>query len=400
MIALGLVVLLGIVALAIDGGSAFVDRRRAQSAADAAALAGALARINGEAWEKITYQVAAQNGFNNDGVTNVVQVYSPPADGQNYGNIEYIQVQITAYTKTYFAQVVGISRITNFVEADSRTTTPVKQPMFNGAAIVSMAPISDCGSYKAFYIHNEATLSITGGGIFINSNNKDCALIEQGSGSIRIMDNHTISIVGGASIQKPKLLTPFPPATGAAPVTVDPLPFYMPKVTCPNVMAKISEDGESMSAGNWDDIFPPPGVKKLGQGIYCLNSDFILNSDRSLSGSNVTFKIEHGSMRWESGAHVDLEAPVSGDLAGLLIYQPVNNTSVMVLNGNGDSHVMGTIFAPGAQIRIKGNSSNYGFHSQIIGYLLDVDGIDNIIVKYLPDQNFQPLSMPAIQFTK
>ena len=47
VIAIVLVVLAGIIGLAIDGGNVFLDRRKAQNAADAAALAAALARVRG-----------------------------------------------------------------------------------------------------------------------------------------------------------------------------------------------------------------------------------------------------------------------------------------------------------------------------------------------------------------
>jgi len=121
LIVFAIIGLVGITALAIDGGNAFAERRKAQNAADTAALSGALARINNESWVQTTYAVAAQNGYNNDTTTNAVQVYSPPISGPYKGDIEYVQVIITVHTKTYFASVVGMPQITNTVEAVSRT---------------------------------------------------------------------------------------------------------------------------------------------------------------------------------------------------------------------------------------------------------------------------------------
>jgi hypothetical protein len=45
----------------MGGGNAYADRRHAQNAADSSALAGALARIKGEAWLNRVLQVAARN---------------------------------------------------------------------------------------------------------------------------------------------------------------------------------------------------------------------------------------------------------------------------------------------------------------------------------------------------
>ncbi len=400
LIVFAIIGLVGITALAIDGGNAFAERRKAQNAADTAALSGALARINSESWVQTTYAVAAQNGYNNDATTNAVQVYSPPISGPYKGDIEYVQVIITVHTKTYFASVVGMPQITNTVEAVSRTKMPVYEPMVSGAAIVSLAPASDCDNHRSFWIEGEATLSITGGDVFINSNNPTCALIENGNGSIRINDSHKIAIVGGATIQKPKLFTPYPPVTGAPPISSPP-PFFMPKVICPNKMAEITEDGHTMSPGNWDGTFPPPGVNMLQKGMYCLNDDFIVAANQQLTGDNVVIKMEHGKLRFSGNAQVNLSAPNGkGELAGLLIYQPPENTNPMNLNGNEESSFRGAILAPGAQIRINGNDSKTGFHSQIIGYTIYVNGQSNVIIAYRPDQNYLALSMPEIQFSK
>ncbi len=57
---------------------------------------------------------------------------------------------------------------------------------------------------------------------------------------------------------------------------------------------------------------------------------------------------------------------------------------------------MGTILAPSAEIRINGLSSKRGFHSQIIGYYIEVDGNDNIIIKYLDEQNYDAYKMPEV----
>ena len=42
--------------------------------------------------------------------------------------------------------------------------------------------------------------------------------------------------------------------------------------------------------------------------------------------------------------------------------------------------------------------SRYGFHSQIIGYTIELDGNSNIIVRYINEQNYDALINPEIQF--
>ena len=134
---------------------------------------------------------------------------------------------ITSRVKTYFANVLGWRQLTNKVAATARTKPPEVREILNGQAVISLAPTSDCNNKKAFWVHGEATLDITGGGVFINSANNQCAFIQQGSGSIRIRDKNQINVVGAAMIQKPQLLTPG--VTVGVASTSYPPPFFMPR---------------------------------------------------------------------------------------------------------------------------------------------------------------------------
>ncbi len=400
LIVFAIVALVAITGLAVDGGNAYADRRRAQNAADSAALSGALGRINGQAWADTVLAIAKTNGYNNDGKSNVVEIHSPPISGAYKGNIEYIQVRITSHVRTYFAPVIGMRQITNVVEAVARSKPSVLGPLFNGAAVVSLAPTSDCLFHKSFYVHAEATLAVWGGAVLINSANPTCALITQGNGSIRMNDVYPITMVGGFNIQKPQLITPYPPVTGQQSIPYPP-PLFMPKVGCGSRQATVSVDGKSISDGNWGkDDFPPDGVTHLSAGNYCLDGDFIIAGTREITGNGVVINMQHGQIKWSGAATIELTAPATGKLKGLLIYQPEDNQSPLVLNAAENSKIRGTILAPGAQIIIKGNDSNYGFHGQLIGYTFDVDGNSNVVIRFLPEDNYQALTMPEVQFVK
>lgn len=405
LVALSIVGLIGAAALAIDGGRAYIEKSRVQSAADAAALSGALARVEQQDWRGYALASALSYGYDNNGDTNVVELNTPPVSGPNKNNPEYIQVIVTSRINTFFGGIIGISQITVSSQAVSQTKPAEFGQMFDGYALVSLAPTSRCeeGKPRSFWIHGEATVSLKGGGVFVNSDNPTCAFIEQGSGSVRIIDDSPFSIVGGASIQKPQLLTPYPPQTGAIPMGYPP-PFQMPKVGCGSTIAEVSggifdEDGvltdAILSPGNWDGDFPPEGVTYLESGIYCIGGN-VLVEEGSLIGSDVVLVIEQGSLRFGGGANIHLSAPKSGTLAGLLIYMPQDNRNRLTLNGNDDSVYKGTILAPGADLHLNGLGSNEGFHSQIIGYYVEVDGQDNIQITYRDDQNFDTFKMPEI----
>ena len=167
LIVLAIVGLVGITALAVDGGMYYADRRRAQNAADSAVLAASLARLRGQNYQSVALARAQQNGYEDDGVKSSIEVNAPPVSGPYEGNSEYIQIVITSHYNTTFGSVVGIHELTNNVEAVARAKPPEYGPLMQGYAVVSLAPASDCAAQRSFWAHGESTLVISGGGIFI-----------------------------------------------------------------------------------------------------------------------------------------------------------------------------------------------------------------------------------------
>ncbi len=397
LVALAIVGLAGMAGLVIDGGNSFLDRRKAQNAADTAALSAAVARVRG-GQNMITAALnsAAENGYDNNGTTNTVEIHIPPISGPNAGKNEYIQVIIVSHVKTYLARVVGWKVLTNRVEAVARTKVPEVKQILNGYALVSLAPESDCKNNKAFWVHGGTTLDITGGGVFVNSDNEQCAFLQHADGGIQIRDGGKIMVVGSAQIQKPQLLSPGV-TVGVVPVNYPP-PFFLPNVDCEDQVAEVSEDGTSMSPGLWEEAFPPQGVSQLDSGVYCLTEGIKINSN--LEGHDVVLKVVSGDVQFNGNATIALDAPDSGEYTGLLIYLPLDNDSKVTLNGGASSEIAGTILAPASTIVINGNNSTSGFQSQIIGYRIDADGGGNIVIVYDDDRNYKALSMPEVQLSE
>ncbi len=165
-------------------------------------------------------------------------------------------------------------------------------------------------------------------------------------------------------------------------------------------MAEISEDGKTLSPGNWEEDFPPDGVTHLEKGIYCINGDVNIRGNTTIEGNNVLLYVEHGSVHFNGDATIQLGAPTSGPFKGLLMFLPMDNHNRVVLNGDSKSTIRGTILAPASLIRITGNDSSYGFHSQIIGYQIELDGNSLLIVKYIDDQNYDALNNPEVQISQ
>src|SRR5690349_3395893 len=145
LIALAAIGLFGIAGLAIDGSIKFSDRRHAQNAADSAALAAALAKVRGDTlWKSVGVYRAADNGYDNNHVTNDVYAYlctdADASCGPYTGDANYVQVVITSDVNTFFARIVGITQTHNTVQAVAMSDQESTEELYGGASIVGLAP--------------------------------------------------------------------------------------------------------------------------------------------------------------------------------------------------------------------------------------------------------------------
>jgi uncharacterized membrane protein len=108
---MAMVVLMGFLALTVDVGQFWSLRRDMQTAADAAATAGAIAlRLKQDA-TAAAQSVTALNGFSNGKNSITVTVNNPPAGGTYAGNASYVEVVVAQTRPTYFMRVLGYSTV-------------------------------------------------------------------------------------------------------------------------------------------------------------------------------------------------------------------------------------------------------------------------------------------------
>lgn len=391
LIVLAITGLLGITGLIVDGGAAYTDRRHAQNAADTAALGAALKYVRDGDWssaELAGYERAASNGYNNNQTTNTVHVHCPPEGGKYNGNPEFVQVIIETSTPTYFAKLLGINQVANKVEAVSHARPSEPSPVNKGNAMVSLKP----NGRGAFRSHGTNETIVYGGGVFVNSNN-DCAFEQVGNSVMTVPVG--INIVGGACLNGS--VSPADTIlTGASPIPEEPV-VLPPEPFCEQ--DAVQKDNY-LTPGNWVGTFPPSGVIALKSGLYCVDGTFMLNAHDTLIGKSVVIYMRSGNIHWDGGAQINLSAPTTGPFAGLLIYMPLSNDEGVIINGNSDSTFIGTILAPASDIQVNGTASTEGYHSQIIGYTIDLIGTANLVVQYNEEENFIGIQPPEIQLVK
>jgi hypothetical protein len=448
VIALAIIGLVAITALTIDGGNAYSDRRHAQNAADTAALAAAQSKVRNPGsigtWKESGRQRAEDNqyadsdyttGSSSDKVN--VEVYSCTEAASSCpapyaGDNEYIQVIITSIVDTYFAPIVGISTITNKVDAVARASEPVVEEWFDGNALVSLKP--NCPSAPPdnkdpFKLGGNANAKVKITGVWVNSNCDD-AFIQSGNSS-NLNTDTGVCVVGGSE-----------PTTGVIPPptencgTQKPENYYQglnPDPVCQTkgTFTKVGTKEFVASPGYFDNKdFPnvsPAGTLRLQKGIYCIRDGFALNSNWFITtdldnefdpndpneqdpanwhdaNEGVMFVVEKGPVTINGGSKMAVHAITSLDdnfepnWIGYLFY--VKDGSQVTLSGSSGSNYVGTIYAPYSHCIVQGSGGVLSFDTQIICYTQELTGDGNINIQYNEANNGKTITSPGIQLTK
>lgn len=390
LVVFGLIVLIGLTALAIDGGNAYASRQGAQNAADSGALAAALAHSRSGSESAAAAAAAAANGYNNDGSSNSVSVSvadTPAGECPHNEPGMDITVDITAHTRTYFAPIVGVSELTNAVSATARACNPYVAPPFEGNAIVALAP-----NGTGFSAGGTPAWDITGGGIFSNSTSSSAEECHGDAG----VSAPSATTVGGTSFT-------------CADVDVDVITTGVPQLAPADYMSLFPRppacDGTATNIGGvWYAQAGADGSRvafngdmQFTEGLYCVtNSPGPFHG--AITGAYVTFFImpENFSLKFNGGGNLTAVAPYTGEYAGVLLFSEprfvggaLQQTQDIDMRGNGNLDVVGSVIMPSANITMYGNSGSRGFNTAIIGYRVESGGNADIAVHYQAGSNYQ-----------
>jgi len=446
IIALVIVVLFGFVALAIDGSAKFSDRRHAQNASDTAALAGALALVNDETslvngvpvWKLDALNRANDNGYVNDLVKDQVWVYqcndpnrtNAPLDcGPYEGRSDYIEVVILSHVNTNFARVFGWDQFHNLVQ--TVTFVQKRGPAFPGNSLVALKP-GGSGCPGEFIVGGSGTVTLDGGGLFVNSNNTgggSCGAFTQ-SGC-----NTILNVINGGGIESVGEIATDPcngndkinstETEGADPMDFPPNIVLPPPPEC-NAAGYTLPNNDTFNnisylyPGKYDTLPPPEATEDtivMMAGNYCIydivkvtNATDLLRSgftqaDADNDDGDVFIYIKYSSKPAPlsiQGGTIDIDAPSSGDYQGYLIYvepPPIVNNNYTgsskncTINGGADDYFTGSIYAPYCDFTINGGGNPNGFHAQLIAYTVTLSGNNDLYFSYDPDDSAinQPL---------
>ena len=181
MFALLLPMLLGIVGLVIDCGLLMVAQP-AQNAADAAAMAAAMAELTqqGDPKSAATTLVTSYNGLSE---TTLSTFNNPPAVGPHAGDDRFFEVVVTYPITTLFMPARGASR-DRTVQARAVAGS---EPVSSGSGVAALDPTAACGLTVA-----GAAGLVVNGRITVNSPADPAAVV--GDGQVEATDYQVVAV--------------------------------------------------------------------------------------------------------------------------------------------------------------------------------------------------------------
>lgn len=423
LLAMASIALFGFAALAIDGGAVYAERRRLQNTADAAALAAALAKINGQDLSAAAFDRMASNGYPTSpgacdpagadcvlggGSSWQAVVSNPPRGGEYAGRASHIRVEMTSDVQTSFAQLVLNGPLTTTVEAVAETLP--RQNISPGNAIHAA---SEHGC-KALWFAGTSDTTVDGGDVFSNSDAypTDCQSGRQ-DGSARVIVGpapHSVRVVGTFGGGGSGGVSP-PPIEGVPTQDLPPVP--VPDCSSLADFGPISIGSHAtttLQPGKYQSVsFGSGATITMNAGMYCIYGlDGFKGSGGTLTGAGIMIYLQQGDFDLGGNSTVHLGAeqssgvlvdPSHSDWKGMLIYaDPYYNSQPIIITGTSDSTYLGTIFAISSECSLRGTGDGLGLNSQVICDTVKMSGTAAIDINYNAGENFD--MPPALSLTK
>jgi hypothetical protein len=407
---LSLALLVGVAAIAVDGGGLMEQRRHVQAAADAAALAAASDLLtNWSANQGIDVSgtaatsaraVAAANGFSNDGTLSIVTVNVAPQAYQGGPNVGlpippgYVEIIIQYNASRLFSNVFSSGTIPVRARAVARGQWASLSNLVISLNLTASDAVTDSGN---------SGLKINGG-LQVNSSSPSAVNLsgnaELNASQITLNPASGSSLVSSLSSLLSLLGTPT--SVVQAPATADPL-RYLP---VPNpVQLGLSTQGTNLVITNGTvDLYPGEyigGISVKGQATATLHANgdgtpgiyYLQGGGLNVSGQAVVTTASNetaGVMiynAWQSSsdvvnvsgqAGVILTPPASGTYEGISIFQARGTLSnpgpTVTVSGKGTMNVTGAMYAAQAAVRLTGQASTNVMAGAIIADTLVVSG--------------------------
>lgn len=388
--------ILGMLGLVVDAGWAYYRKECAQTAADAAAGAAALAAFQSAGGGGVTCgtpnvgcytaeytcpatlpttpanniqagcMYARDNGFPSTGRKKVTLQsgvgIAPTSSGVTISY--WVVARVTEQIPQLFSSVLGFP----FLNVTARATTGTREGSAGGC-VITLDP------HASGAISMNGTTNLTSGcGVFDNSDAPD-AINVVGGGTITTTGTAKTQVVGdwsGSGNINP------PPQTHVLPegdpfAEMDPPPVGACSGTNVNLG---SHDTRHIGPGTYCYGFNLSAQSSLtlDPGVYVVRNGISLGAQTSMTGTGVTIYIQSGGVNMSGGATVGLTAPSSGQWQGILFYQDRHDTTASTLVGGTNQLMNGVLYFPAAHLNYTGGSGTSATATTIVANTLTLVG--------------------------
>lgn len=394
---LGLFMLCGFAGLALDVSYLQMWKRKAQTAADAAAQSAAIElkrTKNSQSATSAAFADAAANGFVNN-VNSTITVQNPPTSGARQGDVRFAQVFVSRPAPTYFMRVFGRSAVTVAATAVS--------------GLSQMDPcvfVLDPTTNNSMQVGGSPNVQMTCG-IQVNSTSNSALQVTGGA----VINTLNFNVVGGTQISSNAIITPAPNTN--MPAEDDPLAWRAnPGVGgCDHVNFKVTGGNKGNGSGN-NPINLSPGTYcggiditsdrrvEFASGLYVMAGGGLkISSQSEVNGTDVTIfntataNRGHGPISITGGATINLRAPRSGDYEGMLIFEDrtITDNGPNHVEGGSNSNIEGIIYMPNSILNYAGGSGTIAQYAGLVARTLAFTGHSTFRSNYSVLANGSPL---------
>lgn len=443
-VVISLLVLLGVVAIAADGGVMLAEKRQVQAGADAAALAGVADLMKhfgsnagfdpDDTAVASAKAIAKENGYDEADPNTTLVVRKPDekfAGGPKQDQVippGYIEVTISYKQQRFFSMVFGTDPVTVSARAVARGTWAPAE-----FAILVLDPTAKA----AMTVTGNGVINTTKGAIVVNSDHAAAVDVKHNA----LVTTAELNILGGYLNDGTIVTAPTPnDINTGVPAIPDPL-WYLEAPDPPELAPKLAklkptdssvldtitalkDSGKLTDAilkdiknvyvlepGRYDTknkldfssphdlvIFKhestapssrPPGLYYLENGIRSQNASLLMYPGSTggmmfyNAGTNDDDSIQ---ITGNPNGVVSLVGMESGPYENLLVFQNRMATQPVSVTGNGFFEMVGTFYAANAKLTLTGNGSNQIIGSQLISRTLMLAGNGNLQVLYQSDK--------------
>jgi Flp pilus assembly protein TadG len=413
MMAMLFPLMIGIAGMGVDVSHWMMEKRKSQTATDAAALAAAYELANNLSQSYGTSQgtlIATTNGYTSAGGGTITFAYSTDANGRSL-----IDVTIKQKANVWFSDLFISGTV--YVTTTARSRVDSTDGPF---CFLSLDPTTS----KAIEASGSNTINAKGCGIAANSSNADALHIQGDSvtqvGSVKLAGNYTLT-GNSTTFDYDSMRT-------NSTTTTDPYAYLQASnppaatsqtcassnqgnITCNNQCNSTGAQNSNQTSLNTTTTLQPGtycgdiritgGDITFAPGTYYINGGSLTASgNATITATGVTFILtsttgsNYGNVSITGGVTTLITAPTTGTYAGIAIYQDYRagattkkSTLLSIDNsvsGTAGMTVSGTVYTPSANFTFGGNgaggSVSSGLCSKIVAKTITFQGnpdIDN-----------------------